>query len=203
VSSRLVVLGNVADIFSLVEFPRDIVFWRSAEETIVHHRNPLWDVGLGLTACKSLTVDVLHCLHLGVFAQWCKFAVWLLLESPLWAPRDVAADERVRISVLCMRNEMDAFFKNRRLQHPNENLTQPHDLTDKMFGTRSSPSLKLSGAETWAFLLYMVWALNIHAGQLPAVSGRVHQAGVCLERLYTVMQHNQANFMPAQIQDVL
>jgi hypothetical protein len=46
-----------------------IVFWRSSKQTRTHHRNPLFDVGLGISI-TLLCVDLLHAFHLGVMKEF-------------------------------------------------------------------------------------------------------------------------------------
>ena len=48
------------------------------------------------------------------------------------------------------------WYQDRHKANPSENLTQLHDLTVKMLGTRDSPALKTKGAETYGILKYLV-----------------------------------------------
>ena len=179
-------LRDIGLFFELDVFPAEVVFWRSAEETLVLHRNPLWDERLGVMPARVLTVDILHTLHLGLFAHWCRLAVWRLLDSNAWAPQGMSAEERVSTSVSCMRNELDAWYKS----HPaeGESFTRVHELTVKMFGTKSDPSLKLSGAETWGFLKYLLWALQRYSAKLRGDWQWIFQSGQKLEALYVLLQ---------------
>ena len=183
-------LPDVGQVFTLssAELPLHVVFWRQSENTLVLHRNPLWDEELGITPSRSLTVDVLHTLHLGIFQQWGKLAVWSLLDATVWVSPGGSAEERHKVQVLCLRNDLDNFYRERHRARPNENLTRVHDLTVKMFGTKSDPALKLSGAETWGFLLYLNHALDFYSHKLPAIAKTLLAAGRCLEKLYTTMQ---------------
>lgn len=185
-------LPHVGDVFQLAECPVKLTFWRRAAETIVLHRNPIWDPQLGITPARTLTIDVLHTLHLGIFAAWCKLAVWVLLESSCWASAGGSAEERHRLSILCMRQELDVWFKGRHKQRPDEKLTRVHDITSKMLGTRNDPQLKLSGAETWGVMLYLLWALDNYKNVLSETSRLLRAAGQELESMYTAMQSSRA-----------
>eukprot|EP00974_Lingulodinium_polyedra_P054664 5259096-Lingulodinium_polyedra.AAC.1 len=57
-----------------------------------------------------------------------------------------------------------------------------------MFGTSNDPALKLSGAETWGFMLYLLFALEKHGPSLPTSWKTLREAGRQLEHIYTVMQ---------------
>ena len=61
-------LMDVGDTFdSLTIFPKTVVFWRIRRNAITHHRNPLFDKGLGVTPERVLGIDGLHTLALGTF----------------------------------------------------------------------------------------------------------------------------------------
>ena len=101
-----------------------------------------------------------------------------------------------------VRNELAEFYSARRRSHPGETLTQANDLTVKRFGTRNDPALRLSGAETWGFLLCCVSALDAHGPNLPPEWRRLYEAGRQLEHVYTVMQ-GHGNVLPKNaLQDV-
>ena len=78
--------------------------------------------------------------------------------------------------ILCMRNELGEFYTARRQSHPDETLTRANDLTVKMFGTRTEPALKMSGAETCGFMLYLLSALESHGPSLPPLWKRVFRS---------------------------
>ena len=67
--------------------PLHLVCWRRSEETLCTHRCPLWDIDIGITPSKTIAIDLMHTLHLGVMQEYAKEAVWLLLLSPVWGIR--------------------------------------------------------------------------------------------------------------------
>lgn len=191
---------DVGGIFKWTQFPLDLVFWRRSEETLVLHRNPLWNSELGVTAARTLTVDLMHTMHLGVFQSWAKVVVWMVLDSPAWVPSRGSAEEHARMSVRCMRGELDQWYKDRHAANPVEGLTRVHDLTIKMFGSRTEPKIAMSASETWGFLLFLLCALDRHSGLLPPSSSTLLAAGKELERMYTTMQQNPMVLPPAAVQ---
>jgi hypothetical protein len=65
-------------------FPLDVVFWRRSRESLTRRRNPIFNRSYGVTAERSLTVDVLHALNLGIMLALVKFVVWFFLDAKLW-----------------------------------------------------------------------------------------------------------------------
>ena len=61
--------------------PITVIFWRVGEETLARHRNPILDPALGVSVVRSIAIDTLHTLHLGVFKSWVKVVLWKLLLS--------------------------------------------------------------------------------------------------------------------------
>ena len=114
-------------------------------------KNPVWDPAIGLQPADILIIDILHCLHLGIFNQFCRLATWLLLESSVWAGDHLSMQERHEQSVLRLRNELNEWHRLRKAEHPAEDLTRITDLTLKMLGTKTAPKLKIDGGECWAF----------------------------------------------------
>lgn len=142
--------------------------------------NPLFDVRLGLGPVQAMTIDTLHTMHLGVYAHWCKRAAWFLLEAGIWGAPSDPTEERHQIGVLCMRTELSQFYEEYKRNNRDAPLTTLHDLTVKMLGTRNDPALHMSGAETWGFLLYLLWYLSRHRAALPPSWRSLHEAGGCL-----------------------
>ena len=71
-------------LFEDLQPPCAVVFWRHADESLARHRSPLFEANVGVAPRRSLTVDTLHCLYLGVINVWCKIAVWALLDSDVY-----------------------------------------------------------------------------------------------------------------------
>ena len=58
-------LPDVGD-FDALAVPATVTFWRCGEESLARHRNPIFGGPAGISPARNLTIDVLHCLHLGV-----------------------------------------------------------------------------------------------------------------------------------------
>ena len=138
---------------------------------------------LGVTLPQTVTVDILHTLHLGTFADYCKHTVWQLLGAEIWGNRAMTREEKLHVSVLALRAELGTWYAARRQTHPHETLTQVHDLTLKMLGTEQHPKHKLSAAETWGLTLFCPDACVKFKSFLGlARAERLSEAGRCCER---------------------
>jgi hypothetical protein len=193
---------DVAVWFRLAEFPITLIFWRLTQQSLVFHRNPIWNASLGFTPDVCLTVDILHTLHLGVFAHWCKQAIWMLMDhsTVFAAPTAQTHDEQVRLKVGNMRNALDRFRKDYNAANPGSKLNEVSDITVKMIGTRQSPKLKVGGAETWTIMVFLLSVLRDHISALEERFQTLVEAGDCLAQIQLMMKAEPANPAPAALQ---
>ena len=97
-------LPNVGRFDDLVpRFPVRVIFWRQSEQTIAKHWNLNFSKTLGVTLPHTVTVDILHTLHSGIFAEYCKHTVWQLLEADIWGDGTMTHEEKLHASVLALR----------------------------------------------------------------------------------------------------
>jgi hypothetical protein len=195
------VLPDVGLFDDIRKFPVTITFWRRSRETMVQHRNPLFSADLGISPVQTVTIDALHTLNLGVMQGYAKVVVWALFDAPVWANHCTNNEERLKLSVVCMKAELDVFYRGHRQTHPGQTLTEITDLTPKMFGTRSSPSMSLHGAETWGFLQYLVHTLAKYSGKIGASALPLLEAGQLLVRVQTIINTTGSQVPAFSIQD--
>ena len=142
-------LRDVA-LFEDLQPPCSVVFWRHADESLARHRNPLFEANVGVTPTRSLTVDTLHCLYLGVINVWCKIAVWALLGSGVYGQVGVERKLRWPPSSHCGHPSwLGIGGAPRRSQR--KGVTRVSDLTLNMLGARQDPTCKTKAAEPWAW----------------------------------------------------
>ena len=193
-------LVDIADFELLAVFPVVLIFWRPDHATMTLHRNPIFDYAIGITP-MCLTIDILHTLYLGIFMAWCRSAVWFLIDQKVYGPNAQTADELIIVSTASMRQALTGFYKQRHREYPHEELTRVHDLTPKMFGTREKPKLKLSGAETWGFLLFLVAEFARFSRVLPHPAPRFARSGALLVRMHDLLSGADVPLTPAAHQD--
>lgn len=194
-------LSDVGLFFGITDFPAELVFWRPSLQSVATHRNPLWSPSIGLTPYRCFTVDELHALHLGVYKEFCKRAVWVLLNSHVWGAGETTESEKHQIGVLCLRSELTSWYKHRESMFA-DGFTRVHDLTVKMLGTAESPMLPLSGAEIWGLMVFLTDALQKYSGQTPPEARQLLEAGQKLVRFQNVLSGMRANPTRAGIQEL-
>ena len=189
------------DTLSHADLPKRVCFWRVAEETVCHHRNPLFDEAIGITMA-SITVDVLHTLHLGVFLAFCKYLIWELLGAGCWHPNQGTEVERVQVAVLAMRSELWRWYGERHKKYPTEYLTRLADLTPKMLGTRASPKLKTKAAETLGLLHFVTDMVTKYSAIIGERSRTFREAGASAIKYMDICSTSPVSMPAGAIQDL-
>ena len=192
-------LLDVADFDSVSVFPYDAVFWRSSEETITRHRNFIFSRKTGITPHRCLTIDVLHCLYLGVFNRFCRIVAWLLLTSGLFGRRG-SLEEQIQVGIIAMGNMLDHWYKRRHAADREEGLTRITKLSRGRFGTMQDQFFKAKGAETWGFMLFLLDILDTHKDRLPQEAQVLLSAGRALEELMDVFDNAETRMTNSEIQ---
>jgi hypothetical protein len=179
------VLPDVSKLEDLV-VPATVTFWRSREESITRHRNPMFCsstvTGLGLS---SLTVDLLHAVYLGVMNRYCAVVLWFLFGSDVFGTVGTA-EENLQAAVLIMKSQLMAFYTNFQRANPTRVLTRVGDLTTKMVGTKWNPKCKTKGAETLGMALFLTDMLQRYAVRLGNDGKRLERAGSALLRMVDI-----------------
>ena len=132
---RLEPCGTLFDTgsFESLTTPCKVVFWRRANESSWRHRNPIFGGGALPDPSRSLTVDTLHALYLGVMKVWCRECLWTFLRSGVYG-HEATSDDKLEIAVLAFRHRLMAWYKRRSSTHPQEQLTRIVDFSRKWLG---------------------------------------------------------------------
>ena len=158
--------------------------------------NELW----GVSAERSLTVDTLHALYLGVMNVFCKVAVWYLLMSGVYGSTG-SSPGGVTCCCLAMRSSLFAWFTKRHAEFPTEVLTHLCDLTPAMVGTSGDRKCKTKASETWSMLLFLLDEIQKFNGRLGDEWQRLLQAGQCLESMVLLWRRCSWKVPPDVIQE--
>ena len=195
---RLEPFEGMADVgqFETKTPPFTARFWRRSEESLTRHLNPLFDGPHALKPSKCLTVDPLHALYLGVMKIWAIAAVWAILGSEVFGR---LSEETLPSCMLAFRATLFAWYRERKISYPGEDLTQMSDWLPKMIGTRASPKLSSKGAETYGLLLSCVDLLRRYGAKVPDYH-RLLQSGECLMRIIDIW-HAHDWTLPAAAQE--
>ena len=149
-------IGEAFDGLNCDNGPVMTLFWRPSREYMTRHRNPIFCPELGITPRNSLTVDLLHALYLGTLQDVAKAALWFLIGRGKWGVVGTL-DERIQVAALKIRFELEQWLKSRRRSQ--KQLTAAH-INAKKIGTNSDRKLKLKGAETYTFFLFLLHILE-------------------------------------------
>ena len=60
--------------------PFHALFWRHSNKTFCNQRNPLFSPSTNINV-TTLALDVLHCLHLGVYKAYCTAVLWAVIMA--------------------------------------------------------------------------------------------------------------------------
>ena len=191
-------LPNTSDFDEAAVFPMPVVFWRTSSETMARCRLPLFSSELGITPVRTLTVDGMHCLYLGVMQHFCRHLIWLMISSFVWG-RTGTNEETLETAILACRFELNSFFKRRHGQHPEELLTR-FKFSRRVIGDWSSRKLGTKAAETWSFLLFLLDKLGAGVGVLGDVGTKFLTAGRHLEEIVLLWRNAGLAFTPVQYQ---
>ena len=192
---RLEPSEHLLDISLLREVPLEgddtikVVFWRSSNESLARHRNPILDAEIGLSPKRALSIDPLHCLYLGVFRIWCMVVIWKLIVNHAYA-RVGTAEENLVATAMVIRKHLLNFYVQRHSDRPLEGLTRVADVTPKMFGTSNDQKCKVKGAECWGLMLFLVHELRRLGSRAGAHWNELLMAGECLVRMIDVWNNN-------------
>ena len=180
-------LRDVGSIFCMDKFPAPVVFWNRTRESHARHRNPILDdARLGITVQTSLALDTLHCMNLGIYQNLIGFMIWEFIRGGLWAKANLL-EERIELSLACMKVRLSAFIKSRRMHVPGERLTELHDISRKMIGEPGDQKCKVKGGEAWTLLLFMQQEAKAFASARPERLALL-KAGEACESLILIQQ---------------
>ena len=148
-------------------------------------------------------MDTLHVLHLGVCKLFCSFALWALITADAWAAGETNDNTLLELSVMRLRMELFAWYKDERRRNPTQPLQELQNLTAKMLGTRTRPSLATKGAETGTLLRFVADLLRKRQAALGAQAEPLLGAGEALVLLQATMHSSPAAMGPAAKQQLV
>ena len=145
---------NIAAIDDATGYGFAYTFWRVANTTCTHHRNPIFEVGIGISL-SSLMVDWLHCCSLGVFQHFGAYLSNALLSANAWAVPSGMRWQAIGV----VREELTAWYASEsraKRQH-----TRAQGLSAHSFGTEKKPELNLRrAAEINGFMEFLSSVLD-------------------------------------------
>ena len=181
-------------------FPVTVLFWRRSAETILRHRNPLFEVP-GVTML-TLMVDTLHCMFLGVVPKFLQACIWMCIMNNVWGSDAVHQQTRDELNIQACRAALFDWYKKMRQSNQGHALTELGDLTPGMLGTRASQCFTPKGAESKCMIPFVVGLLEKYRAVLPAPQvNYLLLSGRALMRLLDKMQAVPSRPTPAACKD--
>ena len=166
--------------------PFILIFWRKSEQVVIHHRNPLISHHLSI-GYQTFSIDVLHCLHLGVFLVWSTRALHLLFAADVFATRETRVEEHLNRCALELMARLSSWYvtyERSLSEEARRGMTRVNVLTRKMLGTSNMKKLvKLKAAESRHFVPFVLSLLRQHEAELAPTCDyeNLVKAGDCLQ----------------------
>jgi hypothetical protein len=176
-----------------------VLFWRSSAEHGIKHRNPLFDDETGIDPTRTISIDPLHCLSLGVFQSFIAALVAeLIWKSNVWRlPGN--ADENRLAGTRRLSGELFAWYAAE--AKAGRHHTRVQCLDPGMFGTEKKPKCKLHGAETNGVLEFSVELIRRH-GPVMRQSDRWGACAKGLVLIKNMIKEYTGAWPPSKVQDV-
>jgi hypothetical protein len=187
--------------FEHLEPPFQVVFWRSQNEPICKHRCEVFSIP-GVTLL-SLAIDILHTLHLGVYKSYCMTAIWACIDKDVWNTNALSADVRVASSCRRLREDLFAWYKQKRRDDPEEPLYVLSDLTPNMIGTAAKHCLSTKAAETGTLLEFARDLVRTHRVKIGVKASALLLVGDALVQIRNCMRAASKRLTPGQAQEMV
>ena len=138
--------------------PFILKFWRvrDRKRVIVHHRNPLISMHMHI-GYQTFSIDVLHCLHLGVFQAWITRVLHLLFAVDAFETRQTRKAEHLQCCAIELMARLKSWYPRYEKSLSLESrpgVTRINVITSKMLGAgkKDGKIIKFKAAETRHFL---------------------------------------------------
>ena len=198
-------LRNIDGIFA--EYASDVLctFWRPSRATLVVHRCPLWDVALGISAPRSIGIDLLHTFYLGALNSWVQASTWTLLDSNLWGSSCATQEDKQTVSISLFKHDLFAFYQRYDHQHRDSNISRLAAVTPGMLGMGRSASrrFKAKAMETFGVALYLIEALEKYSDHVGFMGHECFVAGKLILRFIDRLKEIDVNFGVEETQELL
>ena len=167
--------------------PFVLKFWRAPDKKkiVVNHRNPVLTIQLGI-GYWTFSLDVLHCLHLGVFQAWITRVLRLLFDLDAFETRQTRIDDHLRCCGLELMARLKSWYPKYEKSLPEaarRGVTRINVITGKMLGKKEKKIIKFKAAETRHFLPFALDLARQFEEQLAEVcdAASLIHAGECLQ----------------------
>lgn len=200
---RLETNQNLLDVHAVdevTEVPIQLRFWRTSVQSRLNRECLLRRIpGYGF---NILCHCGLHVLDLGVVSRYVAYSLWVMLLTDPWSLPSQQWEELVEMGLTRVRSELWSYYAKARVEDPSSNVSEIHDLTSGMVGSREAPLMKkCGGAEIRGLLPFVVFLLEKH---YPTCGTRqwelLIRAGKALVCYFEIARANGRNMPRPEIQ---
>ena len=146
-----------------------------------------------------MTVNTLHCHYLGNMRSFCKYVIWLVLQSGVYG--EVGnLDQQTSVAMQTMARELALWYRERR-RSLRAKVTEIQQLSKRLLGSSQEPTCKTKGAETWGLLLFLIDLLQEKLSRLPPEAAHLAEAGRSLARCMQIFNENGVRLSEDSMQE--
>ena len=187
-------MPDIGAIFSM-NAPCRLLFWRGSQDSLTHHRCPLFNERTGVVPETALAVDWLHCASLGVFQFYIGNVLQILFTANVWQVCETTEEAIAMMSCGRLNSELTAWYRTE-----GGHATVIAGMRHTMFGTRASPECALKGAETNGLLEFLVTKV-IRRFEFPNAV-EIRRAGNALLTILSLIRQHRRVFPVEVVQQV-
>ena len=139
-------LRDVHELDLVTNLPLKLTFWSTSKQTRLNRKTPLFTIP-GLT-CELTSFCSLHILELGLYGRWCSTMFWFILLCNVFDLETTDQETLCDAGMPFLRQMYFEFWREHRVVDPSENISEVHNLTIGMLGTKEKPRIsQLRGGE--------------------------------------------------------
>ncbi len=189
-------------------FPTIVLFWRTTLESISKHRNPLFNAETGVNPFRTLAIDPLHDIHLGVLARFVVHCLWVFLLADIFDICLPSEEERLIMGVQAMRASLFDHYAEFREECKNVgqkcNVSELGTLTLGMLGKKNEKKMRAKAGQTKDLMRYVMKMLEKHQDKLRDFHGEeLFIAGKALWDILQIMATNGRVLPHRALQELL
>ena len=148
---------------------------------------------------RTITLHILHTVHLGICQSFCQFVIWELLVADLFGMGG-REEDRFANSVLRLRTSLFEWYGSLSQEEARE-TTRVQEFNIEMLGSKTHRALKTKGMETKGLLPWCLRLLDVHGHVLGEACRRpLKTSGEALMGWFHIVKTSPRNMTAAQMQ---
>ena len=178
--------------------PFDLVFWRTANETITKHRNPLFNSSIGCSPGLTLGIGWLHATSLGVLQFFVMHLLHELLHLNVFGFSGTSAVV-FDLGVRRLKSELWAWYSGEEKAGRKHNRLTT--LVGTMLGSYNDQCFKVHGAESNGLFYFCFYLLDRFGDVLGGDRPVYFQAAAALRKVLVLIKEHPRQFTAPVVED--